>query len=124
MSGSSACTAASLAPIDDAAAPHLLQLAHGRLRASAASRSSRWRTRAAAARPRSACRCATDRSNSRSPSSSSSRRIAWLTAGWVRCSFLAACEKLRSAATVDEMRSNPAVARTDHKLALYKVKEV
>jgi hypothetical protein len=40
-----------------------------------------------------------DRSNSRSPSSSSSRRTAWLTAGWVRCSFLAAFEKLRSSAT-------------------------
>jgi hypothetical protein len=26
--------------------------------------------------------------------------MAWLTAGWVRCSFLAAREKLRSRATV------------------------
>ena len=42
----------------------------------------------------------TERSNSRSPSSSSRRRIARLTAGWVRWSFFAATEKLRSAATV------------------------
>ena len=40
-----------------------------------------------------------DRSNSCSPRSASRRRIAWLTAGWVRCTFAAAREKLRSCAT-------------------------
>ena len=32
--------------------------------------------------------------------------MAWLTAGWVRWSFFAALEKLRSAATVDENRES------------------
>jgi hypothetical protein len=38
--------------------------------------------------------------NRRSPTLSSSRRTAWLMAGWVRWSFMAALEKLRSEATV------------------------
>jgi hypothetical protein len=32
--------------------------------------------------------------------------MAWLTAGWVRCSFDAAREKLRSAATVRNTRNS------------------
>ena len=50
-------------------------------------------------RPPSGCRCATPGRRADRPISSSSRRMAWLTAGWVRWSFLAAREKLRSAAT-------------------------
>jgi len=46
------------------------------------------------------------RSNSRSPTLSSSRRTDWLTAGWVRCSFMAALEKLRSAATLRNTRNS------------------
>ena len=62
-----------------------------------------------------------DRSNSRSPSSSSRRRIAWLIAGWVRCSRLAAFEKLRSAATATKaLRSWSCTAY--HKNYSYKVK--
>ena len=47
------------------------------------------------------------RSNKRSPRSSSRRRIAWLTAGWVRQSLIAAREKLCSAATVTKTLSSP-----------------
>jgi hypothetical protein len=46
------------------------------------------------------------RSNSRSPTLSSRRLTDWLTAGWVRCSFIAAREKLRSAATFRKTRSS------------------
>src|SRR5262245_168403 len=45
-----------------------------------------------------------ERSNSCSPRSFSSRRTAWLTAGWVRCTLAAAREKLRSSATARKMR--------------------
>jgi hypothetical protein len=34
------------------------------------------------------------------------RRIDWLTAGWVRCSFIAAREKLRSDATRRNTRNS------------------
>ena len=50
-----------------------------------------------------------DRSMRRSPVVSSRRRMAWLTAGWVRRSFLAAREKLRSAATVAKTRRSSIV---------------
>ena len=53
---------------------------------------------------------ADDRSNSRSPSSSSSRRIAWLTAGCVRCSFLAATREAAFRGNGHKCCPNPAVA--------------
>src|SRR6185436_16889033 len=46
-----------------------------------------------------------ERSKSCSPSSNSSRLTAWLTAGWVRCTFAAAREKLRSCATARKIFS-------------------
>ena len=87
---------------DDAAAPHLLQLADRGLRLGGEPQEPGGMLAQQDARPRSACRCATIRSKSRSPSSSSSRRMAWLMAGWVRWSFLAAFEKLRSVGDGDE----------------------
>src|SRR5260370_20039962 len=46
-----------------------------------------------------------ERSNRDSPSSASRRRIAWLTAGWVRCSASAAREKLFCWATARKTSS-------------------
>ena len=98
MSGSSVCTAAFVGADEHAAAPQVAQLAHRRL--------------GLLGQPHQPLRVVLqhaaglgeravfdERSNSRSPSSSSSRRTAWLTAGWVRCTLAAAREKLRSAAT-------------------------
>ena len=86
-------------PEDDAAAAHLLELADGRLRLRGQPQQPLRRARGAARPASVSVPLRDERSNSLSPSSSSRRRIAWLMAGCVRCSRLAAFEKLRSAAT-------------------------
>ena len=87
--GRSVCTAASLAPMMTRPRRTCCS-SRTATSASAASLSSRP-AYSCSSRPASvSAPLRTERSNSRSPSSSSSRRIAWLTAGCVRCSFLAA----------------------------------
>ena len=109
MSGSSVCTAASLAPMST--------------RPRRRSRSSRTAGLGFVGEPQQPLRVVLqhrpasvsvpsldERSNSRSPSSSSSRRTAWLTAGCVRCSLWRPREKLRSVRNGEKRRSGPAAA--------------
>ena len=102
MSGSTAWTPPSLAPMSTRPLLHVAQVADGRRRPRRPGGGGAWRS-PAAARPASvSVPSRDDRSISRSPAAPSSRRMAWLTAGWVRRSFRAAREKLRSAATATE----------------------
>ena len=84
---------------EHAAAAQIAQLAHRRLGLLRQAHEPLAVVLQHLARLRSACRVFDERSNSCSPRSASSRRTAWLTAGWVRCTLAAAREKLRSWAT-------------------------